>query len=247
MRILLTNDDGIEASGIKALIDALAPGHNVWVVAPENEKSGSSHSITLRDSIRVRALSERKFSCRGNPADCVMVALLGFIPKGIEMVISGINHGPNLGTDILYSGTASAASQAVLMGIPAVAVSIGTYEAPFDFAGAASFVERNLSKFRELSDDDHFLNINYPNTPGRKPECVVTFPSRRIYRDELKTYRASGRDVFCFIGGPAPDSHLENGSDCRTLSEGKVSISPVNVHPANRGALEERYRTVKFL
>jgi 5'-nucleotidase len=247
MRILLTNDDGIEAQGLKALLEVLDPLHDVWVVAPENEKSGSAHSITLRDSIRVRKLSDRRFSCRGTPADCVMVALLGFLPKGMEMVISGINHGPNLGTDILYSGTASAASQAVLMGVPAVAVSIGTYTPPFGFEDAAIFVSKNLALFRELSDEDHYLNINYPNIPGRKPDCKVTFPSRRIYRDELHTYNAPNKDVFCFIGGAIPDSHLEEGSDCRVLSQGMVSISPVNVHPANLGSIEERYRSVKFL
>jgi 5'-nucleotidase len=247
MRILLTNDDGIEALGLRALLETLGPFHDVWVVAPENEKSGSAHSITLRDSIRVRKLSDKRFSCRGNPVDCVMVALLGFLPKGIEMVISGINHGPNLGTDILYSGTASAASQGVLMGVSSVAVSIGTYVPPFDFAGAASFVARNLALFRELSDDEHYLNINYPNAPGRKPDQAITFPSRRIYRDELHTHEAPNKDVFCFIGGAIPDSHLEEGSDCQVLSQGKVSISPIHVHPANCGSIEERYRSVKFL
>jgi 5'-nucleotidase len=247
MRILLTNDDGIEAPGLKALMEILGPLHDVWIVAPENEKSGSSHSITLRDSIRVRKIQDRRFSCRGNPVDCVMVALLGLLPKGIEMVISGINHGPNLGTDILYSGTASAASQAVLMGVPSIAVSIGSYAPPFDFAGAAVFIARNLPLFRELSDDDHFLNINYPNAPGRKPDNVITFPSRRIYRDELHTYEAPNKDVFCFIGGPIPDSHLEEGSDCQVLAQGKVSISPIHVHPANCGSIEEQYRSVKFL
>jgi 5'-nucleotidase len=247
MKILLTNDDGIEAPGLKALSEALGRDHEVWVVAPETEKSGSSHSITLRDSIRVRTVAERSFSCRGNPVDCVMVALLGLLPKGFDMVVSGINHGPNLGTDILYSGTAAAARQGVLMGIPSVAVSIGSYEPPFDFEGAAAFILRNLKSFRGLSDEDHFLNINYPNLRGQKPDNAITFPSRRIYRDELHTYRASKKDVFCFIGGAAPSSRLEEGSDCQVLSQGKVSISPVHVHPANHGFMEERYRSVQFL
>ena len=140
MRILLTNDDSIASEGIKALISALSPAHDVWVVAPETEKSGGSHSITLRDSVRVRMVGEQRFSCRGTPADCVMIAVLGLVPRDIELVISGINHGPNLGTDILYSGTAAGARQSALMGIPSVALSIGAYVPPFDFAeGFRSF------------------------------------------------------------------------------------------------------------
>ncbi len=247
MRILLTNDDGIEALGLKALLDTLCDQHEVWVVAPENERSGSSHSITLRDSIRIRKIGQRIFSCRGTPADCVMISLLGLLPKGIEMIISGINHGPNLGTDILYSGTASAASQAVLMGVPAVALSIGTYAPPFDFRCATSFTARNMEIFRRLSDSDHYLNINFPSAEKPTGKPMVTFPTHRIYRDELHTYTAPNADIFCFMGGATPDSHLEEGSDYRALSEGLISISPINVHPTNRDSIEEQYRSASFL
>ena len=150
MKILLTNDDGVGSDGIRALIGVLSPVHDVWVVAPETEKSGGSHSITLRDSIRVRRLGDRLFSCRGTTADCVMVSVLGLVPAGIELVISGINHGPNLGTDILYSGTAAGARQGALMGIPSVALSTARYAPPFDFIAGAEFAARNLEIFREL-------------------------------------------------------------------------------------------------
>ncbi len=246
MKILLTNDDGIEAAGITALYEALSPKHEVWLVAPDGQRSGSAHAITFRDSIRLRPMGERRFACRGTLVDCVSVSLLGIVPKGIEMVVSGINHGANLGTDLLYSGTAAAARQAVLMGVPAVALSIGSYVPPFDFSTATAFLLRNLELIRSLSDSDHFPNINFPNGPAAG-EPAITFPSRRIYSDELHTYTAFTKDVFCFIGGAFPASLMEEGSDCKALSEGRISISPIHVHPANCDPMEARYRSARFL
>jgi 5'-nucleotidase len=246
MRILLTNDDGIGSDGIQALLCALDAHHEVWVVAPEAEKSGGSHSITLRDTLRVRRVAERRFSCRGTPADCVMIALLGLVPKSVDLVISGINHGPNLGTDILYSGTAAAARQGALMNVPSVALSVGSYAPPFDFAGAAEFAARNLDTFRTLGTDDHFLNVNFPAAGTLEAETVITFPSRRIYRLELNTYRAPDGDMYCFVAGPAPEAHPEEGSDSMVVSQGRISISPVHAHPRNWASIEESCRGVKF-
>ncbi len=246
MRILVTNDDGIHSEGIRQLERALGTENDVWLVAPESEKSGGSHSITLRDSIRARCLGERRYACRGTTADCVMVALLGLIPCKVDMVISGINHGPNLGTDILFSGTAAGARQGALMGVPSLAVSLGAYGPPFDFSAAADFVARNLGTFRELWTDDHFLNINYPTGVADGAEPVITFPSRRIYRQRLNTYQAPGGDTFCFVHGPVPEAHVEPGSDCQALSQGKISISPIHAHPRNWVSIEDRYRRVRF-
>jgi 5'-nucleotidase len=246
MRILVTNDDGIASDGLQALVKGLSGDHDVWIVAPETEKSGGSHSITLKDSIRVRRVGERSYSCRGTPADCVLVSLLGLVPKGIEFVISGINHGPNLGTDILYSGTAAGARQGALMGTPSIALSMDSYAPPFSFSCAADFAARNLSIFREMWTDDHFLNINFPSAGCREAKPVITFPSRRIYRDELKTYTAPNGDLFCFIGGALPDAHLEEGSDSMVVSRGDISISPIHAHPRNWVSIEDVYREVKF-
>jgi len=246
MRVLVTNDDGFESDGIKELATRLAEEHEVWLVAPDGEKSGASHSITLRDSIRARCLGERRYACKGTTADCVIVSLLGLVPPKVDMVISGINHGPNLGTDILFSSTAAGARQGALMGVPSVAVSLGAYAPPFDFSCAADFTARNLGVFRDLWTDDHFLNINFPAKAARHPDSVITFPSRRIYRDRLNTYRAPNGDTYCFVHGAVPDSHVEPGSDCQVLSEGKISISPIHAHPRNWVSIEERYRSVRF-
>jgi 5'-nucleotidase len=246
MKILLTNDDGFGSDGISALVAALAPSHEVWVVAPENEKSGGSHSITLHDALRVRTRGDTQFSCRGTTADCVMVALMGLLPAEIELVISGINHGPNLGTDILYSGTAAGARQGALMGVPSVALSAGSYRPPFDFEGAADFALRNLEIFRQLGTDDHFLNVNFPASGSRHAEPRITFPSRRIYNQELHTYRAPDGDTYCFVGGGLPEAHPEDGSDSSVVSEGLISISPIHAHPRNWVSIEESYRGVRF-
>jgi 5'-nucleotidase len=245
MRILLTNDDGIAAAGIAALIRALAPHHDVWVVAPETEKSGGSHSITLKDSIRLHRVADQRFSCRGTPADCVLVAVLGMMPQPIELVISGINHGPNLGTDILYSGTAAGARQGALMGVPSVAISLDSLP-PFNFDPAADFAARNLEIFRELWTDDHFLNINFPANGNAETETLITFPSRRIYRETLSTHTAPNGDIFCFMSGTPPDTHPEQGSDCMVVTHGRISISPIHAHPRNWVSIEESYRGVKF-
>jgi 5'-nucleotidase len=246
VRVLLTNDDGVESLGLCTLEQALRAENEVWVVAPETEKSGGSHSITLRDSIRARRLGERRFSCRGTTADCVLISLLGLVPADIEIVLSGINHGPNLGTDILYSGTAAGARQGALMGRPSVALSIHSYTPPFDFRAAADFTARNLDIFSELWTDDHFLNINFPNVGCREAAPVITFPSRRIYRDELQTYTAPNGDLYCFLGGAYPDAHLEEGSDNQVVTAGGISISPVHAHPRNWVSIEDRYREARF-
>ncbi|MGA2763215.1 MAG: 5'/3'-nucleotidase SurE [Spirochaetia bacterium] len=246
MRILLTNDDGIHSEGIRQLEKTLGAQHELWLVAPESEKSGGSHSITLKDSIRARCMGEHRFACRGTTADCVIISLLGLIPPKVDMVISGINHGPNLGTDILFSGTAAGARQGALMGVPSVAISLGVYAPPFDFSGASEFVSRNLQTFRDLWTDDHFLNINFPAGAAENVDSVITFPSRRIYRDRLNTYRAPNGDTFCFVHGAVPEAHFEAGSDCQVLSEGRISISPIHAHPRNWVSIEERYRRVRF-
>ncbi|MGA2477862.1 MAG: 5'/3'-nucleotidase SurE [Spirochaetia bacterium] len=246
MRILLTNDDSINSDGIKALMRTLSPAHEVWVVAPETEKSGGSHSITIHDSLRVRVAGERLFSCRGTPADCVMIALLGLVPVKIDLILSGINHGVNLGTDILFSGTAAGARQGALMGVPSVAISMAIATPPYDFTPAAEFALRNLQIFRELGTDDHFMNVNVPFGASRETRPVITFPSRRIYGQELSQYRAPDGDIYCFISGALPGARPEEGSDSNVLEQGCISISPIHAHPRNWASIEECYRGVKF-
>jgi 5'-nucleotidase len=246
MRLLLTNDDGINSDGINALLAALGGTHEVWVVAPEAEKSGGSHSITLRDALKIRKVADRQFACRGTTADCVIVALLGLVPGPVDLVISGINHGPNLGTDILYSGTAAGARQGALMGVASVSLSSGSYRPPFDFPAGAAFAARNLENFRTLGTDDHFLNINFPATGTAGAGTEITFPSRRIYSMELHCHDEPDGDMYCFVGGALPEAHPEDGSDSMVVSQGRISISPIHAHPRNWATMEESSRGVNF-
>ena len=245
MQLLLTNDDGVESVSLSALSRRLGAEHEVWTLAPERERSASSHSITLREAIKVRKLDDRTYACSGTPADCVILAALGVIDARIDMVISGPNIGPNLGTDIIYSGTAAAARQAVLMGIPALATSlVGSHnDESIDYA--VEFVARNLPLFKELASSNHFLNINFPDAIKPGENISITFPSLRIYRDELDTEIGSNNTIYCKIKGPPPESRMEHGSDYDAVAAGMISISPIMIHPLNH-QIESRYRSASI-
>ncbi len=246
MKILLTNDDGIDSPGLQELKKALVEEHEIWVIAPEGNRSGSSHSITLHAPIRMKRLSERDYSSDGSPADCVMMACMGFLRERMNLVISGINLGPNLGTDIVYSGTAAAARQAALMGMPALACSLNAFNPPFHLKYPIEFISRNLKLFCSLWDKDHFLNINFPGNINEDSSPKVTFPTRRIYKDKLYRFKAPNGDMYCYIDGPIPDSEMEEGSDFRTIQSGNISLSPILIHPANH-EIEERYKDAHFV
>jgi 5'-nucleotidase len=244
LRILLSNDDGIESPGLRRLQEALEKEHEVWIVAPESNRSGSSHSVTLSGPTRFKKIAEREYASGGTPADCVLHACLGLVPGQIDMVVAGINLGPNLGTDIVYSGTAAAARQGAFMGKPAVACSVGAYEPPYHLEFAVRFMTGNLAAIRDLWSEDHFLNINFPNG-GAPAEPRVTIPTRRIYEDELVRFISPKGDLYSFIGGQAPGSMMEEDSDFAALEAGFTSLSPVLIHPANH-EVEKRYREASF-
>jgi 5'-nucleotidase len=231
VRILLTNDDGIEAQGIAALVAALSPHHEVWVVAPDSNRSGTSHSVCLHEASRLRRKGERRFSGSGSPADCVLVALLGVVPGPVDAVISGVNHGPNLGTDIVYSGTAAAAREAALHGVPGIALSLCRYEPPFDFEAAAAWVLVNLESLRSLWRPGCFANVNFPADCRGYRGTVMTVPCVRTYRDQLSMFQGPRGDQYCFLAGELPLAVAEEGSDHDAVSRGCVSISLVDTQP----------------
>jgi len=165
MKILLTNDDGYSSEGILALERALGTDHEVWTMAPDSERSGMSHSMSLRHPLKIRKLADRRYSCSGTPADCVILAAHGVIPFVPDVVVSGINRGPNLGTDLIYSGTAAAARQATLNGIPGIAVSLATYTGPFRYDALANLVADRLDYLVSLWAPDVFVNLNAPEEP----------------------------------------------------------------------------------
>lgn len=245
MKILLTNDDGIFSDGIAALKQAFEPDHEVWMVAPDTERSGTSHAITLRDAVRMSQVGEREFSCGGTPADCVLYSLLGAVDVEPDVVVSGINHGPNIGTDIIYSGTVAAARQAALMKRPAVAVSLVGMQIPLNFALAADFMARNIELMTSLWLPDHILNVNVPNVFSKRPEIVVTHPARRIYRDRLVDFSAPNGERYFFLQGSLNEAVIEPGSDWDAVKQENISVSPIYLHPLNHSE-DEAYHEAVF-
>jgi 5'-nucleotidase len=245
MKILLTNDDGIDSEGLQTLKRFLANGHEVWTVAPDIERSGTSHAITLRDPVRFNALDNRTYSCGGTPADCILYSLLGAIPFTPQVIISGINHGPNIGTDIIYSGTVAAARQAALMGFPGIAISVTSYEQPLNFPAAAAFLADNIEQMVSLWHSDHFLNINVPNSIEGGGNVVVTHPARRIYRDNIVDFTAPQGEKYFFLDGSLNDAVSDTGSDWHAVINNDISVSPIYLHPVNDDE-DEKYRKTVF-
>lgn len=247
MRILLTNDDGINSPCLNALAVKLKKRHEIWIVAPESERSGSSHSITLKSWLKYKKIDETVYSCSGTPVDCIILARLHLIKNNIDMVISGPNIGANLGTDILYSGTAAAARQAVLMGIPALASSLYDENLNSNLKPAVDFIFYNIDKFRKLATKDHFLNINFPKNISDDVKSVITYPALRIYNDWITTKdnnsHSASENIYKIDGEP-PVSNLAEGSDCFVVNSGKISISPVMVHPLSHEIMEEYEKSI---
>ncbi|MFA6506936.1 MAG: 5'/3'-nucleotidase SurE [Treponemataceae bacterium] len=236
MRILLTNDDGIDCDGIRFLAQAITKytGHEVYIVAPDGNRSGVSHSITLRGPIRLIRHSDREWACSGTPADCALVAALGGLPFIPELVVSGMNVGPNIGTDLVYSGTAAAARQAALHGIPAIAFSLAAHEGPWAWESASRFAAEKLEELIALWVPDVFINVNIPNAQDGPRGLECTFPSRRRYNDSLAVFKAPDGNEYCFINGGGIDTESEAGSDQDAILRGYASASPVFIHPVVR-------------
>ena len=246
MQILLTNDDGIASSGLTLLAAALRrAGHRVLVLAPDSDRSGISHAITfLSGPCKLTMLGEDTWSCSGTPVDCVVMALLGaihetekYIP---DMVISGINRGANLGTDIVYSGTAAAARQAVLGGIPGLALSLVEGGDNWYWDTAVSFVIDNLENMRDYWKPGYFVNVNIPNSAAPPSGLVPAFPARRLYNDSLDRYKTKSGEIYCFTRGGMSSARPEAGSDHDAVSGNFASISAVYIHPAVPGEIIER-------
>ncbi|MDR2899906.1 MAG: 5'/3'-nucleotidase SurE [Treponema sp.] len=241
MKILLTNDDGITCEGIIKLAKGLKSlqKHEIYILAPDSNRSGVSHSLSLFNPLKITQCSEDSWSCSGTPADCSIVAALGGLPFKPDLIISGINAGANLGTDIIYSGTAAAARQAVLNDIPAIALSLDAHHVPFHWDMAVQYVAAHLDEFIGMCAEDIFINVNIPNTAEGPAGMMLTFPSRRRYRDKLVTFRAPYDYTYGFIEGGMIETEPEEGSDSDAISKNMVSVSPVFVHPVVRRDLCE--------
>jgi 5'-nucleotidase len=249
MNILLTNDDGIESAGIQKLAEALRDEgkHKIYVLAPDGNRSGVSHSISfLYAPVRIREYSLNTWSCSGNPADCVMIAVLGGFPVKPDIVLSGINRGANLGTDIVYSGTAAAARQAVLQGVPAIAFSLaGSLNVREDegyfWDMAVSFILKKMQDLISMCTKDNFINVNIPNNRDGPLGMLTTYPCIQHYADELSAMKAPDGSIYYFMKLESPSFRGDPGSDIEAVQRNYVSVSPVFVHPGPGQASSSSY------
>lgn len=241
MKIVLTNDDGYDSPGIQALFDAFSSDHDTWIVAPDSDKSGSSHCMTLKGAVKVKKADDRRYCCYGTPVDCVLLSALGAVDEKPDVLISGINLGPNLGSDITFSGTTAAARQGTIMGIPSLAVSLCAEKPPFHFACAVDFVKNNLDTFISLWTAEHFVNINVPNIDTSCNDIEITTLSRLSYSGHLHGFASPRGEWYYFFRGSPEESKPEPGTDMAAVSSGKISVSPVYILPV----LDEQIHSYK--
>ena len=228
--ILITNDDGIQSEGLKVLRDALATLGSVAVVAPDREKSTTSHAITLHRPLRVSWISERYCAVDGTPADCVNLSINGILKSRPKILVSGINKGENLGDDVTYSGTVSAAIEGTLIGIPSVAVSLVARE-NFKFEAAAAFSRKVVSLVLEHGlPKDTLLNVNVPNLPIRDIKGVeITRQGKRVYGDAVVEKIDPRGKKYYWIGGDILGYRHIPGSDFDAISRDKISVTPLKL------------------
>lgn len=229
--ILLANDDGVHARGLSTLRDALRTIGHVVTVAPAAEQSAGSHSLTLSRPLRHRTLEPDVHSVDGTPADCIYVALYRdrFLPRWPDLVVSGINHGYNLGADTFYSGTVAAAREAALRGIPAIAFSLGPHGSFAEAAKVAAVLAARVIETPGSREGDRgaLLNVNFPpETPYRGVRA--TRLGRRVYVDEVTARTDPRGKEYYWIGGPGARPHEPiEGSDTEAVDRGLVSVTPL--------------------
>lgn len=244
LRILLTNDDGIDAAGIQALWKELSKIAEVVVVAPDSERSATSQAITVHSPIRVdKYCSEGSSLCGwrigGTPADCVKIALETLISEKQDFVISGINHGPNLGTDVLYSGTVSAAIEGALHGVPSVAVSLDSWES-YDFTPAAEYTSKLIQNIARRSlPPNTLLNVNVPALPTEQIDGVaVTKLGVREYANIFEPRRDPRGRTYYWMGGNIVENENDPDSDIVAVNMSKISITPIHFDLTNYGIMD---------
>lgn len=236
-RILITNDDGIHADGIKALEAALMPLGEVFVVAPEAEMSGASHSLTLARPLRIRRIDDHHWTVDGTPTDCVVMALNKILPPDMppDICCSGINHGPNLGDDASYSGTVAGAMEATILGVPGIAFSLAVSREP-DFREsakiAASITERALSTGLPAGT---LLNVNVPR--GVPTGTRITTQGFKTARPVISEHTDPRGKLYYWIGEVRNGFRAEGGTDFEAIDAGLVSVTPMRADLTDHSSL----------
>ena len=233
MRILVTNDDSIDAPGLWAVVKELQKVGEVKVVAPQWEQSGGGASITLRQPIKVNKVESwlrgvEAHSVEGTPSDCIIIGIKALFPAGVDMVVSGINRGPNIGHDVFVSGTVGAALQGYLRGIPSLAISVNAYEG-LDFEAAAKLTVLLAAKIKdETLPKEILLNVNLPNLPPEKILGIkVTKLSKQSYCDTVEKSQDSKEEYYRIKRNSKDIYYVNHGSDIWALQLNRISITPL--------------------
>lgn len=241
---MLANDDGIRSSGIRALAAQLADLADIFVVAPDRERSATSHAFTLDRPLRCEEIDKQWFMVDGTPADCVYLGLLKICPRKPDLVVSGINHGFNLGSDVFYSGTVAGAVEAALRDVPAIAMSLewkrGMHKSQEPFARAAEFAHALArAVLAEGLPPGTLLNVNVPSSDGNSARHYRwTKLGKRLYRDQVDERADLRGRRYYWIGGPAAGYGDVPGSDCHAVRDGVVSVTPLDLDLTHAGLLE---------
>jgi 5'-nucleotidase len=229
-RILVTNDDGYDAHGIQVLAQALEDLGEIHVVAPATQQSASSHSLTLRSEIRTERVRERHYKVHGTPTDSVLLGVSGILKEKPDLIVSGINHGPNMGEDVTYSGTVAAAIEGTILGIPSLALSSlqRTITSVEEIGKIARVVVKSALELGV--PDECLLNVNIPN-PDVAPitGVKITKLGSRAYENILEERRGENGEVTYTVGGDAPIWKQDEGTDIEAIRAGYVSITPLHL------------------
>lgn len=240
MKILVSNDDGYESAGIIALAGALATIAEVVVVAPDRNRSAASNSLTLNDPLRVSKTGEHWYRVNGTPSDCVHLALTGLLDEEPDLVVSGINHGANLGDDVIYSGTVAAAMEGRFLGLPTIAISlVGRKLEHFDSAGRVA-VELVQRLARNSLPADLILNVNVPDLPYEEITGIVEARLGFRHKSEpvVPSFDPHGRRIY-WVGPAGPGQDAGQGTDFHVLDQGGVAVTPLKADLTRHEALEQ--------
>jgi 5'-nucleotidase len=241
MKILVSNDDGYQAPGILCLVDTLQKFADVTVIAPERNRSGASNSLTLEYPLRAKRAGNGFIYVDGTPTDCVHLAITGLLDTQYDIVVSGINASPNLGDDVIYSGTVAAAMEGRFLGLPALAVSMASFD-PQHYQTAARVVEVLLARLQNNDlplPVDTILNINVPDCPWDelKGMQVTRLGSRHRAEHAIKSEDPHGNPIY-WIGPAGPEQDAGPGTDFYAINQGFVSITPLHVDLTRHSALD---------
>ncbi len=238
MKILLSNDDGYQSPGLQALANALASIAEIVVVAPDQDRSGASNSLTLVNPLRARTMENGFIRVDGTPTDCVHLAITGLLDEEPDLVVSGINNGPNMGDDTLYSGTVAAATEGRFLGLPAIAVSMNSHDPAHFDTGARVALELVQRLIRSPLSENVILNVNVPDLPY---DALRGFRSTRLghrHKAEpvVKATDPRGKTIY-WVGPAGAEQDAGPGTDFHAVREGYVSVTPLQVDLTRHAAL----------